>query len=123
MVIVFDSTETVDIESIAAVIEGLDAGAAVVEIKLDVDEQSGAMCVVVTVAGDKDVAESLVVEIDKEKQKGADCSAGVLCHATDVFIPSSDSPSHAHRKTHHLAMLLVPIVFHILTLTPQSALH
>ena len=97
-------------------------GVVIVDVKKEKRDDS-TVWVIVEVGGGIEAATNLVVTVKSEISKGDDCTAGVLCQATDVFIPSSDSPSHAHRKTHHLAMLLVPIVFHILTLTPQSALH
>ena len=111
VVIVLDGTEAVSTDNIAAVIEGLDAGAAVVEVKVEVDEQSGVVRVVVTVAGDGDAAELLAAKIEKEKDKG---DSVLWRRVVSVSIEGRGQPSRGHlcRQLPALVLVLAVLLAH-----------
>ena len=105
--LVLDATEPVSADSIAADIEGLGLGVVIVDVKKE-ERDDSTVWVIVEVGGGIEAATNVVVTVKNEISKGDDCTAGVLCQATDVFIlTSDDSPSHAHNTRQLPALLML----------------
>ena len=83
--------ENVTEETVKAIVVGL-IGDGVVSVVVDVDDAGNVVRVVVSVV-DQSKAQVLVDVFKAEVEKGSGCTAGVLCHATDVFVDTQTSLS------------------------------
>ena len=82
-----------------------------------VEASDGKVTSVVVIVSDKDTALAVVGKVNG-LDKGDECTAGVLCQATDVFIDADQStPSVAHHTVPLTAVMIAVLVAVV------SALH
>ena len=71
------------------------------------DSQGNVVSMVVTVdGGDPSTTQALVEAINENVQKGNECTIGMLCRATSVFIDSMRQPSSQPRVLANNLLLL-----------------
>ena len=101
-----DKTDDINEANITSILEGLGVDVVITRVEIIV-ENGKVTSIVVSVDGDKEAAQSLADAINKAKDS-ENCSAGVLCHATDVFV--GDEPSGAHGIEVSLALMVLLVV-------------